>query len=186
MGILSRMLRLCKADVHGVMDQLEDKGLLLKQALREMEASLKAKEGRLEQIGRHCRQIERDLAVRREEAQKLEKDLDLAVSKEKDDIARLLIRKRRVLQNSCDQLTRQTASLEEERDTLYETVSRQRLQYDQMKIKASTFCREAESRRYEAVSPSTESDCGWKAPSEEEVELELLQRKEALDKGGVP
>ncbi|MEJ2156373.1 MAG: PspA/IM30 family protein [Desulfobacteraceae bacterium] len=186
MGILSRMLRLCKADVHGVMDQLEDKGLLLKQALREMEASLKAKEGRLEEIGRHCRQIERDLSVRREEAQKLEKDLDLAVSKEKDDIARMLIRKRRVLQSSCDQLTRQMAGLEEERSALSETVSRQRLQYEQMKIKAGTFCREAETRRYEEVNASIESGYDWKAPNEEEVELELLQRKEALDKGGAP
>ena len=44
MGIMTRMLRLCKADVHGVMDQLEDKGLLLKQYLREMETSLGHKE----------------------------------------------------------------------------------------------------------------------------------------------
>ena len=31
MGIFSRMVKLCTADLHGVMDQLEDKGLLLKQ-----------------------------------------------------------------------------------------------------------------------------------------------------------
>ncbi len=123
MGILSRMLRLCKADVHGVMDQLEDKGLLLKQALREMEASLKAKDNRLAHINGRCRQIERELSVRREEAEKLEKDLDLAVSKEKDDIARMLIRKRRALQSSCDQLTGQMVGLTEEQKALSETLS---------------------------------------------------------------
>ena len=31
MGIMTRIMRLCKADLHGVMDQLEDKELLLKQ-----------------------------------------------------------------------------------------------------------------------------------------------------------
>lgn len=186
MGILSRMLRLCKADVHGVMDQLEDKGLLLKQALREMEESLKVKENRLAQINGRCRQIERELAVRREEAQKLEKDLDLAVAREKDDIARMLIRKRRGLQNSCDQLTRQMAGLTEERGALSDTLDRQRLQYDQMKIKADVFHQQAESRRYEEVTGSAASADDWHSPSEEEVELELLRRKEVLAQGGAP
>ena len=34
MGIMTRFMRLCKADMHGVIDRLEDKGLLLKQYLR--------------------------------------------------------------------------------------------------------------------------------------------------------
>lgn len=185
MGILSRMLRLCKADVHGVMDQLEDKNLLLKQAMREMEESLKAKENQLAQISGRCRQIERDIDIRREEAKKMEKDLELAVSREKDDIARMLIRKRRGLQNSCDQLTRQMAVLEEEREALSETLNRQRLQYDQLKIKAGAFYQQAESRRYEDIATAAESAFGWHGPTEEEIELELLQRKEALAQGGV-
>ena len=186
MGIMSRMLRLCKADVHGVMDQLEDKGLLLKQALREMEASLKAKDNRLAQINGRCRQIERELSQRREEMKKLEKDLDLALSKEKDDIARMLIRKRRALQGSCDQLTGQRVDLTEEQGILSETLSRQRLKYDQLKIKASAFCQQAESQGFEEDAAPTDSTYMWKAPTDEEIELELLQRKEAHAQGGAP
>lgn len=182
MGILSRMFRLCKADVHGVMDQLEDKGLLLKQYLREMEASLKEKEERLEQIGGRLRQVQRDLAQRREEVQKLEKDLDLAVLKEKDDIARMLIRKSRTLQDSCEQLTYQMDSLEEEKGKLAETLAQQRLQHEQLSIKAASFCRQAEQQVF--VDAAVHAPPSWKAPSEEEIELELLQRKEAIQKGG--
>ena len=40
MGLFSRITRLCRSDLHGVMDQLEDKNLLLKQYLREMEEAL--------------------------------------------------------------------------------------------------------------------------------------------------
>lgn len=184
MGILSRMLRLCKADVHGVMDQLEDKGLLLKQALREMEASLKAKDGRLAHISGRCRQIERELSVRREEIKKLDHDLDLAVSKEKDDIARMLIRKRRTLQSSCDQLTGQMVGLAEEQNALSETLGLQRMTYDQLKIKAAAFCQEAETKAFDESAGSIDPAHGWKAPTEEEIELELLQRKEALAQGG--
>jgi len=40
MGIMTRFTRIFKADIHGVMDQIENKELILKQGLREMEASL--------------------------------------------------------------------------------------------------------------------------------------------------
>ncbi|MGD9249486.1 MAG: PspA/IM30 family protein, partial [Desulfobacteraceae bacterium] len=86
MGILSRMFRLCKADVHGVMDQMEDKGLLLKQYLREMESGLKEKEARLSQITQRFRHLESELSHRRQELRKMEEDLQLAVRREKDDI----------------------------------------------------------------------------------------------------
>lgn len=180
MGILSRIFRLCKADVHGVMDQMEDKGLLLKQYLREMESGLKEKANRLEHITQSCRQIERDLTQRREEVQKLEKDLDLAVFKDKDDIARMLIRKRRTLQVTCEQLGHRNESLVEEKRALAETLDRQRLQYDQLKFKVAAFCQQAEQGPVDAIDASI----AWKTPTQEEIELELLQRKEALQQGG--
>lgn len=182
MGILSRIFRLCKADVHGVMDQMEDKGLLLKQYLREMEEGLKEKEDRLARTSLTGRQIERDLTQRREEVRKLDKDLDVAVFKERDDIARMLIRKRLTLLVTCEQLAHRKERLDEEKRALDETLDRQRLQYDQLKLKAASFCRQAESNPRHTVDASI----AWKTPTPEEIELELLQRKEALQQGGAP
>jgi phage shock protein A len=184
MSIFSRMFRLCKADLHGVMDQLEDKGLLLKQCLREMEESLKHKEGRLDQIDRAGEQIRRALDRHNEESVKLEQDLELAVGKEKDEIARMLIRKRRTLQGGCGQLQRQLEALEEERGQVAGTLEKQRLQYDQLKAKAGAFCRQAEDRRFEEPLETMDGAFAWQTPSEQEIELELLQRKEAARKGG--
>lgn len=180
MGILSRMFRLCKADFHGVMDQMEDKGLLLKQYLREMEEGLKEKENRLARISQSCRQIERDLTQRRDEAHRLEKDLDLAVFKDKDDIARMLIRKRRTLQVTSEQLEYRNETLVEEKRALSETLDRQRLQYDQLKHKVASFCQQAEQDPTDTVNAST----AWQTSTQEEIELELLQRKEAVQQGG--
>lgn len=190
MAILSRMMRLFKADVHGVMDQLEDKGLLLKQYLREMEASLEDKAGRLKRIEQAIRQVENDLAQREGEVQKLDNDLDLAVRREKDDIARMLIRKRRSLQGSCEQLKLQLETQTRENRSLSETLARQRLQYDQLKIKVAVFRQQARPKGFDdilafedIVAPEGPSQA-WRTPTEEEVELELLQRKEALQEGG--
>lgn len=184
MSIFSRMFRLCKADLHGVMDQLEDKGLLLKQCLREMEASLKNKEARLDRIARAGEQIKRALDRHNEEALKLEQDLELAVSKEKDEIARMLIRKRRTIQGGCGQLQRRLAILAEEKDQVAGTLEQQRLQYEQLKVKVAAFSHQAESRRFEEPLETLDAAFAWQAPSDEEIELELLQRKEAARKGG--
>jgi phage shock protein A len=184
MAILSRMLRLFKADVHGVMDQLEDKGLLLKQYLREMEASLEEKQGHLNLLEQSIQQAETDIDQREKEVQKLENDLDLALRKDKDDIARMLIRKRRSLQCSLEQLKHQIEALSQENSRLSETVARQRLQYDQLKVKVATFRQQARSKGFDDGIVDDGPSQAWRAPTEEEIELELLQRKEVLQRGG--
>jgi phage shock protein A len=184
MAILSRMMRLFKADVHGVMDQLEDKGLLLKQYLREMEASLKDKEDRLHRIELAIKQAESDLDQRKEEVQKLENDLDLAIRKKKDDIARMLIRKRRSLQGTCEQLKHQVETLTQENSRLSEVLARQRLQYDQLKVKVAAFRQQEQTEEFGDEITANGHPQTWRAPTNEEIELELLQRKEAMQEGG--
>jgi phage shock protein A len=184
MAILSRMMRLFKADVHGVMDQLEDKGLLLKQYLREMEAALEDKQDRLNRIEQAIRLAESDLDQRSAQVRKLENDLALAVCKEKDDIARMLIRKRRSLQGSCEQLGHRIEAMRLDQIHISETVARQRLQYDQLTVKVATFSRQALSEGVDGLVTAQGVSHSWHCPSEEEIELELLQRKEAAQQGG--
>ncbi len=185
MAIFSRIFRLCKADFHGVMDQMEDKGLLLKQYLREMEAALRQKQERQSQLHQSCRQIERELSQREEEVDKLEKDLDLAVRKDKDDIAKMLIRKRRTIQAGCQGLQRQLQALEEEKGELAQVLEQQQMQYQELKAKAAVYCRQTEHRSYKEAFEMTDASTGAQTTSEEEIELELLQRKETLQQGGI-
>lgn len=184
MGILTRIMRLCKADLHGVMDQLEDKDLLLKQYLREMETSLQEKENHLNQMVRREEDIRRDLELRSKEIDKLEQDLALSLRKEKDDIARLLIRKQRGQKTVCDQLSLQLRSLEEERERVGRLLGEQRLQYGQLKVKAAAFSARAEQRSFDAAGAILGDSELCPVTDEKEIELELLRRKEALESGG--
>jgi phage shock protein A len=184
MGVFTRILRLCRADLHGVMDQLEDKNLLIRQHLREMRENLKTKEARLEQIVASCRRIQHDLDQCNQQIQKIDPDLDLAVRKGKDEIARMLIRKRLTLQGGSGHLQRQLELLDEEKTRTAQLLEEQRLQYEQLKVKATTFCQEAEQRRFETSSACMDAASSWQSPSDDEIELELLQLKEALGSGG--
>jgi len=184
MGIMTRILRLWKADIHGVMDQFEDKELLLKQHLREMENNLQHKKGRLKHISETSHRIQNDLTARQLEIDKLEKDLNLALTKEKDDIAKLLIRKLRVQQNHCKQIHQQCESMTKEQEQLSQIIEEQKLQYETLKIKAATFCREAEQTKFYAASTVSNETGNTYSIDEEEVELELMRRKERLQKEG--
>lgn len=184
MGMMTRIMRLWKADMHGVMDQLEDKALMLKQCLREMEQSLQQKQRRLNQLRSTCEQIQAQLAARDKEQLKLEADLSLAVNKNKEDIARLLIRKRLVLQGECERLSRQSRQLEEEQMRLSQLVQQQQNQYEQLKIKCAAHCQQAEQRAGDDNSDIWSESAGSLYPSEEEIELELLRFKEAMPQGG--
>jgi phage shock protein A len=184
MGILTRMLRLCKADVHGVMDQLEDKGLLLKQSLREMENSLDLKERQVSTLDRRLNRLNGQINRHANEMDKLEKDLARALRKEKDDIARMLIRRRRALNTACMHLREQVETITQEKTRLLEILAEQRLQFDTLRAKADDYCRQAGHGLLDgAVYRSTTEWISFE-PKDEEVELELLERKEAFQKGG--
>ena len=180
MGIASRIVKIFKADIHGVMDQLEDPGLLLKQYLREMEEALNQKEAKLARKIALRNQAHKEHAKYDQQCRTLDHDLTVAVQRGKDNLARMLIRKTKPLGSLCAELADQVAALDEEISQFKAHLSEQRLQYDQLKIRSAEYFHRTEMRVREkdmlAIIPNN-------IPGEmsaEEIELELLKRKEAL------
>ena len=180
MGIMTRLTRLWKADLHGVMDQMEDRELLMRQYLREMEHSLQQKEARLHLMSRTQRQIEADVADRQQEIDKLERDLALALRKDKDEIARLLIRKQRLQQKQLDHLGKQLDNLRQEQRCLAQVLEEQRLRYETLKVKAASACRSAVQGSSWNDGVGIPEQGGTFVVDDEEIELELIRRKEEI------
>ena len=183
MAILTRILQLFKADIHGVMDQIEDRGLLLKQHLREMEEALVQKEARLRQMGLAMDQARQDHKKVKKESCRLEQDLEVAIRKDRDDIARMLIKKLKPLSRIQSERSTHIDRLEHEFEQFKENIEQKRLQYEQLRQQAVNFFHSAEEQNEDLRWPGMPADFGADKISDEEIELELLQRKEAL-KGG--
>jgi len=185
MGVMTRIIRLFKSDLHGVMDQVEDKALLLKQCVREMEGSLQQKRQRLDGLNRTTRQMDVEREARERERQKVAADLDLAVRKEKDEIARALIRKRLVLEADGDRLARRRQQLDAEHARLGEVIRQQEEQLERLEVKCAAYWQQMEScARDDAAGTWGDAACHT-YPTEEEIELELLRCKEIASQGGV-
>jgi phage shock protein A len=179
MGIMKRVIKIFRADIHGVMDQLEDQGLLLKQYLRDMAEELYRKEAQLQQMMVSKDQTERDYDRYKQQYAALEKDLEIAVQNGKDDIARMLIKKMKPMDNLRAELGRYIKTMDKEIMRLKDTLNQQRLRYTQLKHRSAEYRHKAQMQQQEKdmVYPFPE---GYWELTEKEVELELLKRKEAL------
>ena len=78
MKFLDRALRLVRADAHGVIDQLEEQSLLLKQHLREAEVELTRKRVRAEALEEEERQLAREIKQAECQLSRLDEDVELA------------------------------------------------------------------------------------------------------------
>jgi phage shock protein A len=183
MGIMSRAVRMCKADLHGVMDQMEDKDLLLRQHLREMQAAMAGRQARIDQFEEtlHAGKRERSRIV--QELQNLEVDLDRAVARGRDDIARMLIRKLFPLRKRIEHMTRHLDETAQCLDGEQDRMGVERLAYDEIRHRvAMTRERTRSVTPIPGMGPVETGQSQW-APSEEEIEWELLQRKDVASSG---
>jgi phage shock protein A len=180
MAIIARIVNIFKADIHGVMDQLEDQGLLLKQYLREMEEALNCKQSKLSKMTALRSQRHQDLAGYKQQWEVLEQDLTVAVRQDKDDIARMIIRKMKPLKNLSDELTRHLKVLDEEMLQLHGHLEQQRLRYEQLKYRTTEYLHKTQMQRWDKGVIDPVFGGGQAEPADQEIELELLKRKEAL------
>jgi phage shock protein A len=94
MALINRMSRLFTADVHAVLDRIEEPDVLLKQAIREMEEEMSACELRVRQL-----EHERDrLADRQRKVQaalvELDEQVGVAFGAANEELARKLVKRK--------------------------------------------------------------------------------------------
>ncbi len=186
MGIISRILRICRADAHGLLDRIEDKGRLLRQYLREMEISLDQKAQQLRKLEKRRDQLSKVILHREKRIGQLKKDLHLAIKKDRDDIARVLIRKRLCSETDTHDLKEQLADMDRKKSALSQTLTEQRIRYASVKAKTDTDVRSEADDLFQRTITKIDSLAGANMPGKEEIELELLRTKEKLFAGDTP
>ena len=170
--LFDRIATMLKADAHGVIESLEERSLLLKQCVREAEIELNRKRARLEVVRDEVKRLREALACTEDETRSLNEDVALALAGGKEELARFAARRLLARQRAVDALQAQLAERVDEEAALTERVQAQQAQFESLR----TRVRAELARRSEAYEP------GWThepAVADEEVELELLRRRQA-------
>lgn len=173
MALITRVSRLFRADLHAVLDRIEEPDILLRQAVREMEDELAREEQRMKMLDHEhgqllARQAELDQSLR-----EIGDELDVCFDSGKDDLARALIRRRLEAQRFRKFLSRKRKTLEETLAELGERLRENRARLDGMRQKVEVL---AEDER-----PGQSGD-GWITPDitvrDEDVEVAFLREKQ--------
>ena len=188
MKFLDRALRLVRADAHGVMDQLEEHSLLLKQHLREAEVEITRKRVRLEALEEEERQVEQETIHLDRQLALLDEDVELALAGDKEDLARFAVKRLLPVRASLRSLHESGEALRRERARVAERLVEQQEQFEELRREVSV--RLANARREKAAreacdrtSPRKAVDSllegsGASITADEEVELELMRRRD--------
>ena len=173
MALITRISRLFQADLHAVLDRLEEPDLLLRQAVREMEDDLARDEQGVKALNHQLEQlISRETDIRHSLGE-IEDELDVCFQSGKDDLARALIKRKL-------EALRFQKFLSRKREVQERTLSGLRTRLQENRGRLDSMRQKAELLAEETVSDSFEDN--WSSPDivvrEEDVEVAFLREKQ--------
>ena len=140
MALITRFARLFAADVHAVLDRIEEPETLLKQAVRDMREELAKGEQRLRLLRGELGQLGKKAAAGQAALDNLNQELDICFAAEQHDLARSLIRRKLAQEQRARARAEQQEAVTHEVTQLDARLTEQREQLAQMQQKVELLC----------------------------------------------
>ncbi len=182
MQFFDRFMNLAKADAHGVLDSLEDPGLVLKQCLRSAESELTANQSRRDELSRWLDALARQHETLAERAGELDEEIQLGIAEESEDLARFSIRRLLATQRKGEKIAGEIRVAEEERDALVARTAAQEAELADLQVAVEAHFSRERAAENGCAAAGAEHDIG-SGIRDEEVELELLRRRRIANDG---
>ena len=175
MALIHRMSQLLTADLHAVLDRIEEPEALLRQAIREMEEAvadgarrLKALEAEREALT--GRRAKLDASLR-----DLDGQLDVCFGAGNDALARKLVRRKLEAGRFAQHLAERLEALDKELADLRASQVDQREQLDVMRQKAELL---TDNPRPDTTGPCEDPSASRMAIGDDEIEVAFLRERE--------
>lgn len=168
MPVINRFTRLLQADLHGVLDRLEEPDLLLRQSLREMEQLVADQRRALQRQSGHRERLARRLAEIDAAQEKTDGELDLCFESGEESLARGLVRRKLELDAQRSAIRQQLETIEGAHARATERHRRNLARLDDLRQKAELVL--------DAESDGAFETAGG-AVSDEDVEVALLRER---------
>ncbi len=182
MALITRISKLFQADVHAVLDCIEEPVIVLKQAVREMEEALQRDERQLKLTIHEASQLEKRNQDITESLARIEGELEVCFSHGRDELARTLIRRKLEAEQFRGVLTRQQQTLQQSTATLQARISECASQLESMRQKAELLANVPGKNSFEANEWSLNPEHRVR---DEDIEVAYLREK-ALHENTVP
>ena len=173
MSIVNRIGRLFKADMHSILDSIEDPQSMLSQALRDMQDCIAHDEARLREITAQRTDAEKkagEIANVRKDA---EAKIELCIKGGNDTLARSVIRKKLECTRFEEALKQRATALSQEQQNVATLLQKRREKFEELKEKAALF-------RSMPVADAADEPGASNRITESDVEIALLAERERI------
>jgi phage shock protein A len=175
MTLITRITRLFKADLHGILDGLEEPQEVIKQAIRDMEEDIATQERRLEELRAIRQRLAREAQETTATMQEIESQIDLCFAAENESLARNLIRKRLEMARRAKGIARAQEETQAQSDELATRIATYKAQLASVVQKLRVY-EETQPRHPWASSPCAALQ-GGSVITDDEVEVAFLEEK---------
>ena len=142
MALITRISRLFKADLHAVLDCIEEPNDLLKQSIREMEEVLTEDQQQIRHLSQQHQLLKQRAADCQQSLNTIEQQLDICFNAQQHDLARLQIKRKLENQQLYKTLSREIIAAQETLTRLTTEFEAKQLQLDSMRQQAEIFLKE--------------------------------------------
>jgi len=144
MALITRFARLFTADLHAVLDRIEEPGILLKQAVREMEEALAHMRDESRAQQQELTRIDAAIACAETELAELGDELDLCFAGDEEVLARSLIKRRLEIERHTKMLRMKRSTTAGKLDDLATAIKENERHLGSMAQKLELFTDEAQ------------------------------------------
>ena len=173
MGIIKRVSRLVQADMHGLLDVLEDPREILKQSMREMEEELVKQEAEQRLLVERERAAEKQHAEGERQLLAVAGEIKLCLEANNENLARAAVRRKLETERSIVRLAAVRETLNRQREEHSKRLLEARSCYESLKDKVALFPEHDPIASGTTLSPD-------QPISESEVEIALLKEQAAM------
>jgi phage shock protein A len=173
MALITRFSRLFRADLHAVLDRIEEPDVILRQAVREMEEEIGADEQRHKLLAHELKQLatrQTDLA---QSIQRAQEELGVCLDADNDQLARSLLKRKLEAERLLQFSERQQQELTHRVTELSARLQQNRGRLTSMQQKLELLV--CEERRYAGNESTPTPDFSVR---DEDVEVALLREKQ--------
>ena len=175
MALISRFTRLFRADLHAVLDRIEEPEVLLRQSVREMEESQHEDQRSLKILAHELDSLPALQADVATQLTQVQEEINLCLDSDNDKLARSKIRRKLELQQRAQRLHTKQESLSKQVSELREHVVTNQQRLESMRQKLEIFTQEMKQQNSH---PSISSDV---MISDDDIEVALLREKKRHD-----
>lgn len=170
MALIKRVTRLLKADIHAVLDTVEEPQILLKQAIREMEDDVARDQQQLKLFQKDQQHLESKLKQTTQNLSSIESDLNICFESDNEQLARSAVKRKLASHRLQQTLIRKQKTTAMDINELNQRLSDKATRLEAMRQKQEILTEETYNDSLPIVDEIS--------ISEDEVDIALLQEKQ--------